>query len=1175
MRKLVLSLLLFVAVNLIQAQTIQLTNGGSTTTAENATANSANPISAYFEYMHFQVVYTAAEINAAGITGAKSLTGLGWYVSTATSNTIPSYQIRMANTSATNSAVHDATALTLVYSPASFTPVAGSFNMLTLNGSFVWDGTSNILVDVCFGPAVYATPYGDVRTYATTTTNGSRRTRADGTPTCAGTTNSANNFKPQVSLTFATPPSCVSPSGLTNNPVGTTTASHSWSAVSGATGYQWAVTTSATPPASGTATSLTTSSSSGLTAVTQYYLHVRTVCGAAFSVWSTSPFTTSFDCSTATSITGCGISQTATIAAGNGVYDFSGTNPNNSCGYATPGIEKLYKFTPTTTGIYTLNITGVTNTTYIDYLFKDATSADCSPTGWTCIRDRNAISQTTFGPLTAGVTYYILLDPEGTSGAGQTFDLICPAAPPTCLLPADYISPLNTATNVTYQSNVTFTWNNVPGATTYDIYLQTGTSPTIATTLFAANFAAQAGATTSGFWSNAAPATSYIWYVVPKNSGGGLTSCGFSNAFTTAAAPVAPVNDSCGAAITLTVNANQVCTVVTAGTTFGATPSPVTPAPSCSVTGINDDVWYTFVANGTSNIINITGVDPSADIATQVYSGGCNAAVLVGCSSTFPYTVTGLTNGMTYHVRVFTVADLTNNRTNFNICITTPPNPPTNDDCSAAVNLTVATGFCTNPTNGTLQSATATLPALADPICQTNVNGGIDVWYKVTVPTTGKVTVQTNAVNTTTTDLVLVAYSGTCGALTVIDCNDDNNPNSSPSGNHPWLGLTGLTIGSEVYFRVLGYSTATNLGAFSICAFDTSSSVMPIISTGVNCVNGTVNIDSSMKYTRVALRDGTGNIIAEVYPNGNKLGITNYSYFINSGAVRTDVKGVKYLDRNITITPTTQPTSNVDVRLYYKTSELDALQLVDPLVTSSNINVTKTTNTCATSNNPITDGLIYLQTSNSAFALDSIVTVSVPSFSTFFLHGGVIALPVTLSTLRGEVTGTTNTIYWATATESNSSKFVIERSINGSSFTSLGEVATKAINGNSNSTLSYSFVDANPTLGKAYYRIQMVDNSNNAKFSQIVSLRRGAGKLEIVDVRPNPTTGTLSFNVLGASSNIIVAVRDLSGKTLLNKGLVQSSNFSIDMSNLSTGMYILEATDVRSGEKAIFKVIKN
>jgi hypothetical protein len=101
---------------------------------------------------------------------------------------------------------------------------------------------------------------------------------------------------------------------------------------------------------------------------------------------------------------------------------------NYSCGWYTPGKEKIYSFTPLVNGTYTLEVTN-TNYYYIDYSFKVA-SGGCSNSGWTCIQDIVFPGQYTFGPLTAGTTYYILLDPESTSTSNHSFKINCLCTPP-------------------------------------------------------------------------------------------------------------------------------------------------------------------------------------------------------------------------------------------------------------------------------------------------------------------------------------------------------------------------------------------------------------------------------------------------------------------------------------------------------------------------------------------------------------------------------------------------------------------------------------------------------------------------------------------------------------------------------------------------------------------------
>ncbi len=237
-------------VSQVRAQTIQLTNGGS---IEVSQSTAGVPISSYFEYMRFQVVYTAAELNAAGITGPKTISQLGWYIVTAPANALPNYTISLGHTTAANSASHNASTLTEVYSSASYAPVAGGFDMLTLGSGFVWNGTDNILVDVCYGAAAYTAPYGTIRTYAATTTNGSRRVRCDVCGSqCSNATNTTNTFKPQIALTFTTaPPPCLSGPTSPGNAQTTcpgTTQTLSWAASPGASSYDVYFGTASTPP---------------------------------------------------------------------------------------------------------------------------------------------------------------------------------------------------------------------------------------------------------------------------------------------------------------------------------------------------------------------------------------------------------------------------------------------------------------------------------------------------------------------------------------------------------------------------------------------------------------------------------------------------------------------------------------------------------------------------------------------------------------------------------------------------------------------------------------------------------------------------------------------------------------------------------------------------------------
>ena len=115
----------------------------------------------------------------------------------------------------------------------------------------------------------------------------------------------------------------------------------------------------------------------------------------------------------------CGINVNWTVPSGNGAYN----PPTTTCGFSTPGQEKIYVFTAPATGNYTINQLSSFN--WIDYFFKP-TSGGCSGTGWTCIDDLSGTFSSVSFSLTSGVQYYIILDPESTPGGNVSFNIACP-----------------------------------------------------------------------------------------------------------------------------------------------------------------------------------------------------------------------------------------------------------------------------------------------------------------------------------------------------------------------------------------------------------------------------------------------------------------------------------------------------------------------------------------------------------------------------------------------------------------------------------------------------------------------------------------------------------------------------------------------------------------------------
>ncbi|MEO7048404.1 MAG: T9SS type A sorting domain-containing protein [Ferruginibacter sp.] len=107
------------------------------------------------------------------------------------------------------------------------------------------------------------------------------------------------NFKVQILMLFSclvmiktTDAQCADPTGLIITNITEDAVSFSWTAVSGVTGYEYAVANSSTAPASGTATSLTSASKTFTFDDPDYYatryIYVRATCtGGLFSNWTT------------------------------------------------------------------------------------------------------------------------------------------------------------------------------------------------------------------------------------------------------------------------------------------------------------------------------------------------------------------------------------------------------------------------------------------------------------------------------------------------------------------------------------------------------------------------------------------------------------------------------------------------------------------------------------------------------------------------------------------------------------------------------------------------------------------------------------------------------------------------------------------------------------------------
>lgn len=141
--------------------TINAASGSSSVKSIGTGTNSANNTIAVYDGFNTgvktQILYTAAELNAAGLYGPGNITSIAFnVVNKLSTGVLNGFSISMANVAATS--------LTTTYATGTFTNVfTGNvstvlgWNTHTFTTPFLWDGTSNVLVEVCNGtPTVSA-----------------------------------------------------------------------------------------------------------------------------------------------------------------------------------------------------------------------------------------------------------------------------------------------------------------------------------------------------------------------------------------------------------------------------------------------------------------------------------------------------------------------------------------------------------------------------------------------------------------------------------------------------------------------------------------------------------------------------------------------------------------------------------------------------------------------------------------------------------------------------------------------------------------------------------------------------------------------------------------------------------------------------------------------------------
>ncbi len=170
--------------------------------------------------------------------------------------------------------------------------------------------------------------------------------------------------------------------------------------------------------------------------------------------------------------------------------------------------------------------------------------------------------------------------------------------------------------------------------------------------------------------------------------------------------------------------------------------------------------------------------------------------------------------------------------------------------------------------------------------------------------------------------------------------------------------------------------------------------------------------------------------------------------------------------------------------------------------------------------------------------------------------------PITILNFQvNESSQQTALISWQTASEINAKEFVIERSVDGRSFSSIATVPARGSNSN------YTFTDLKPAKGINYYRLKLVDKDASYKYSEV---RNISIQQLLAYLAPNPVlSNTNAILYLSDNTSANISIADVNGRVLWESVTKDASSVTLPVSAYLSGMYFIT---LKSGNT--FQVIK-
>jgi hypothetical protein len=379
-----------------------------------------------------------------------------------------------------------------------------------------------------------------------------------------------------------------------------------------------------------------------------------------------------------------------------------------------------------------------------------------------------------------------------------------------------------------------------------------------------------------------------------------VADCNTKYAFTTgtyhgltAVSTAAPANDEPAGAVVVTPGTTA-CTSF-CGTYYTTKNATASAAAAACLGTADDDVWFKFTATAADTKVDIGAGGsfiPRVQILNSDYSV-LSTAICVTAATGLKASAnpTALVVGNDYFVRVYHDGAGSSSTTGidgmFSICVYATPQPPANDNCTAATILPI------NATCVTLAGSTLNSTASTQAVCAGTADD--DVWYKFVANTGENVTINVQSVGSFNAHVQVLdgGLTGDCAATTSVSC-----INATSTGGLETVVLSSLTSGKTYFVRVYHTLAGTASGSFTICATATCRTPTPsaatsILSTSANipftctdCSGLILEYGPTASFTTpgVGATAGTGGTVVPITTSPFALtgltAVTGYRYFL-------------------------------------------------------------------------------------------------------------------------------------------------------------------------------------------------------------------------------------------------------------------------------------------------------